>query len=195
MDNKTIEINNSFKKNFQVGEIYNHSELRKFLEENKLFSVKNVAAYSYNRWNKGMMEIHPLLEWINRGEYKYLGENYPYNGIVIHHPQAGIPYKIAEWVEGELTFFNDFISFKEWKESMYDGIKVVDLNSKVIFISEDGKIQQKKILTDTKDGEVVFEEGYSLTYFDSPLGKLMRFNTEGEKFEFGGIKYLITSIN
>jgi len=78
---------------------------------------------------------------------------------------------------------------------MDDGIKVVDLNSKVIFRSEDGKIQQKKILTDTKDGEVVFEEGYSLTYFDSPLGKLMRFKTEGEEFEFGGIKYLITSIN
>jgi len=187
MDDKTIEINNSFKKNFQVGEIYNHSELRKFLEDNKLFSVKNVAAYSYNRWNKGMMEIHPLLEWLNRGEYKYLGENYSYSGIVIHHPQGGIPYKIGEWIEGELKFFNDFITFKEWKESMDDGIKVVDLNSKVIFRSEDGKIQQKKILTDTKDGEVVFEEGYSLTFFDSPLGKLMRFKTEGEKFEFGKI--------
>ena len=35
------------------------------------------------------------------------------------------------------------ITFKEWKESMDDGIKVVDLNSKVIFRSEDGKIQQK----------------------------------------------------
>ena len=55
------------------------------------------------------------------------------------------------------------------------------MNSKVVFLSEDGKIQQKKILTDTKDGEVVFEEGYSLTFFDSPLGKLMRFKTEGEK--------------
>ena len=195
MDDKTIEINNSFKKNFQAGEIYNHSELRKFLEENKLFSVKNVAAYSYNRWNKGMMEIHPLLEWLNRGEYKFLGENHPYSGIVIHHPQGGIPYKIGEWIEGELKFFNDFVTFKEWKESMDDGIKVVDLNSKVIFRSEDGKIQQKKILTDTKDGEVVFEEGYSLTFFDSPLGKLMRFKTEGEKFEFGKINYEIIKIN
>ena len=35
MDDKTIEINNSFKKTFQVGEIYNHSELRKFLEGDK----------------------------------------------------------------------------------------------------------------------------------------------------------------
>ena len=195
MENKKIEINNCFKKNFQIGEVYSHSELRKFLEENRLFSVKNVAAYSYNRWNRGMVEIHPLLEWINRGEYKYFGDNYPYNGIVIHHPQRGIPYKIGEWIEGDLKYYNDFETFKEWKESTYDGIKVVDLNSKVIFKSEDGKIQQKKILTDTKDAEVVFEEGYSLTFFDSPLGKLMRFKTEGEKFEFGKIKYEITTIN
>jgi len=195
MGNKTIEISNFFKKNFKVGEIYRHSELRKFLEENKIFSVKNVAAYSYNRWNKGMVEIHPLLEWINRGEYKYLGECYSYNGIVIHHPQGGIPYKIGEWIDGKLNFLNDFSSFKQWRESMDDGIKVVDLNSKVLFKSEDGKIQQKKILTDTKDGEVVFEEGYSLIYFDSPLGKLMRFKTEGEKFEFGKINYEIIKIN
>ena len=195
MGNKTIEISNFFRNNFQVGEVYRHSELRKFLEENKIFSVKNVAAYSYNRWNKGMVEIHPLLEWINRGEYKFLGECSSYNGIVIHHPQGGIPYKIGEWIDGKLNFLNNFSSFKQWRESMDDGIKVVDLNSKVLFKSEDGKIQQKKILTDTKDGEVVFEEGYSLTFFDSPLGKLMRFKTEGELFEFGGIKYLITSIN
>ena len=64
------------------------------------------------------------------------------------------------------------------------------MNSKVVFLSKDGKIQQKKILTDTKDGEVVFEEGYSLTFFDSPLGKLMRFKTEGEKFGFGKIKLM-----
>jgi hypothetical protein len=169
--------------------------LRKFLEEDSLFSIKNVAAYSYNRWNKGMMEIHPQLEWINRGEYKFLGEEYPYSGIIIHHPQGGIPYKIGKWSNGELNFFNGFITFMEWKNSIDEGIKVVDLNSKVIFKSEDGEIKQKKILTDTKDGEVVFEKGYSLTYFDSQLGKLMRFKTEGETFVFGGIKYLIIHIN
>ena len=123
MDDKTIEINNSFKKNFQVGEIYKHSDVRKFLEDDKLFSVKNVAAYSYNRWNKGMVEIHPLLEWINRGE------NYPFSGIVIHHPQGGLPYKIGKWIEGELELFNNFLTFHEWKESMDNGVKVVDLSN------------------------------------------------------------------
>lgn len=94
-----------------------------------------------------------------------------------------------------MSFYNNFNKFKEWKDSIEVEIKVIDLNSKVIFKSEDGKIQQKKILTDTKDGEVIFEEGYSLTYFDSPLGKLMRFKTEDETFVFGGIKYLIMNIN
>lgn len=194
MENKETEINNLFKKNFREDEIYSHSELRSFLEENKLFSIKNVAAYSYNRWNKGMLEIHPLLEWLNRGEYKYLGENHPFSGIVIHHPQGGIPYKIGEWIKGTLSFYNNFNNFKEWKDSIDDGIKVIDLNSKVVFQSEDGKIQQKKILTDTKDGEVKFEEGYSLTFFDSPLGKVLRFKTEEERFEFGKITYIIKQI-
>lgn len=194
MENKRQEISASFKIRFNKGEIYSHSELREFIEENNLCTVKNVAAYSYNRWNKGMTEIHPLLEWINRGEYKFLGENFSYSGIVIHHPQGGIPYKIADWNEGKLEFISGFKSFKDWKESMEDGIKVIDLNSKVTFISEDGKIEQKKILIDTKDGEIVFEEGYSLTYLESPLGKLMRFKTEGDSFEFGNKIYSITNI-
>ena len=192
---KRKEIFDFFKKKFCVNQVYSHSELRLFLENNKIFSVKNVAAYSYNRWNKGMSEIYPLLEWLNRGEYRYLGENYNYSGIVVHHPQGDIPYKIGEWTNGTLTFYNNFKDFKEWRDSIDFGIKVIDLNSKVIFLSEDGKIQQKKILTDTKDAEITFEEGYSLTFFDSPLGKLMRFKTEGEKFEFGNTVYIIKKIN
>ncbi len=195
MDNKIIEINNLFSKNFNKGELYSHSELRKFVESNKICTVKNVAAYSYNRWNKGMAEIHPLLEWVNRGEYKFLGHYFHYNGIVIHHPQGSIPYKIAEWKLGKLSFYGKFKTFKEWKDSIDEGIKVVDLNSKVIFKSEDGKIEQKKILTDTKDGEVVFEKGYSLTFFNSPLGKQIRYKTEGESFIFGDNKYFITQIS
>lgn len=192
---KEKEIFNLFQKKFNVNEVYSHSELRLFLDNNKIFSIKNVAAYSYNRWNKGMSEIYPLLEWLNRGKYRYLGKNYNYSGIIIHHPQGGIPYKIGEWTDGILSFYNNFSDFKEWRDSIDIGVKVVDLNSKVIFQSDDGKIQQKKILTDTKDGEIIFEEGYSLTFFDSPLGKIIRFKSEGEKFTFGSNTYIITQIS
>ena len=180
--------------NFTEGTIYSHSELRFFFESNKLFSVKNVAAYSYNRWNRGMTDLFPVLEWLTRGTYRFLGYSFEYNGLIIHHPQGGIPYKIGEWEKGKLLFYGGFNSFSEWCESKYDGIKVADLNSKIIFESTDGKKRKKKILTDSRDGETEFEEGYSLTLFDSPLGNLLRFKVEGDQFNFGNFKYIIKYI-
>jgi hypothetical protein len=195
MENRKEEIYNLFKQNFNKREVYSHSLLRNFLESHKIFSIKNVAAYSYNRWNKGMSDIQPMLEWLNRGEYRYLGQNYPFNGIVIHHPQGGIPYKIAEWKDGFITYYNHYKDFQEWRESIDDGIKVVDLNSKVIFQTEEGKLFQKKILTDVRTNEITFEEGYSVIYFDSPLGKIIRFKTEGDRFTFGENEFIITEIS
>jgi hypothetical protein len=192
IDNRKLSDLNA---NFNEGQIYSHSELRAFFESNKLFSIKNVAAYSYNRWNRGMSDISPVLEWINRGTYRYLGANFEYNGIIIHHPQGGIPYKIGYWENGRLLFIGGFDSFVDWRNSRENGIKVADLNSKIVFESSDGKITQKKILTDSRDDDVKFEEGYSLTLFDSTLGKLLRFKGEGDTFEFGEFKYTIKQIN
>lgn len=192
IDNRKLSDLNA---NFNKGQIYSHSELRAFFESNKIFSIKNVAAYSYNRWNRGMLDISPVLEWINRGTYRYLGANFEYNGIIIHHPQGGIPYKIGYWENGRLLFIGGFDSFVDWRNSKENGIKVADLNSKIVFESSDGKITQKKILTDSRDDDVKFEEGYSLTLFDSTLGKLLRFKGEGDTFEFGEFKYTIKQIN
>ena len=59
IDNRKLSELNA---NFNESQIYSHSELRAFFESNKLFSIKNVAAYSYNRWNRGMSDIFPVLE-------------------------------------------------------------------------------------------------------------------------------------
>lgn len=48
--------------------------------------------YCYNLTNKGKIN-DPILakfnifEWISRGKYKYLGENYPYTGLIISNPR------------------------------------------------------------------------------------------------------------
>lgn len=48
--------------------------------------------YCYNLTNKGKID-NPILadfkifEWISRGKYKYLGENYPYTGLIIRNPK------------------------------------------------------------------------------------------------------------
>ena len=94
-----------------------------------------------------------------------------------------------------MVFFGGFDSFSDWCNSKENGIKVADLNSKIVFVSSDGKITQKKILTDSRDDDIKFEEGYSLTLFDSTLGKLLRFKGEGDTFEFGNFNYIIKQIN
>jgi hypothetical protein len=33
------------------------------------------------------LEKFKILEWLARGKYKYLGENYPYTGVVISNPR------------------------------------------------------------------------------------------------------------
>ena len=186
-----VDLNNSF----TVGNIYTTSELSFFLDPHELFSIKNVAAYSYNRWNKGMNHIFPVLEWLTRGSYKFLGYGIDYNGIITHYPKGDITYKIGEWIKGDYTLYNEFNSFEDWAKSNYEGIKIAEKNSKIIFESLDGKISQKKNLIESKDDSVQFIEGYSLTLIDSPLGKLLRFKTEGDIFKFGENEFIIKSIS
>jgi len=48
--------------------------------------------YCYNMANKGKLadaslEKFNIFEWISRGKYRYLGENYPYSGLVLSNPR------------------------------------------------------------------------------------------------------------
>jgi len=48
IDTKNQMLNN-LSASFTKGQVNSHSELRFFLESNKLFSLKNIAVYSHNR--------------------------------------------------------------------------------------------------------------------------------------------------
>lgn len=184
-----------FSDQFTQGKIYGHDELRSFLEEQQDAVVKNVAAYTYNRWNKGMSEINPLLEWVDRAQYKYLGSNFPYSGMVIHSPQGGRSYKIGEWINGDFNFYGNFTTFKEWVKSLDDeNFRVAGIGSKVIIQSSDGTIIQQRILTDIKTESPEFTSGYAHTYFKSTLGQLLFNKTISEEFKFGDKIYCIQSI-
>lgn len=48
--------------------------------------------YCYNLTNKGktddpILAEFKMFEWISRGKYKYLGENYPYTGLIVSNPK------------------------------------------------------------------------------------------------------------
>lgn len=56
--------------------------------------------YCYNRLNNGIKFNKHLFEFINRNSYKYLGENYPYNGKIFHGPQRQKERVCGEWKNG-----------------------------------------------------------------------------------------------
>ena len=59
--------------------------------------------YCYNRTNKGAAD-KPLFEWLDDGQYRYLGEGYPYTGAVYSRPQgSGVDTVVGHWQEGVHT--------------------------------------------------------------------------------------------
>ena len=60
--------------------------------------------YCYNRLNNGIdfgNYLH-IFEYLTRSSYKYLGENYPYNGKIYHKPKSGQEIVVGEWVNGTI---------------------------------------------------------------------------------------------
>jgi hypothetical protein len=64
--------------------------------------------YCYNRINMGIdfeNYLH-IFEYLGNGLYRYLGENYLYNGKINHKPKGGNEGIIGEWVNGVMTRFD-----------------------------------------------------------------------------------------
>ena len=184
-------MENLFSK-LKVGDIYKWQEIKSILEENG-YKNFNVTALTYNRWNKGMNEIEPLFEWMEQGMYKYLGANYPYSGIVSHFPQGEYQeFQIAEWNNGELKFLNpDINNFVDWKNSRYEGLRIITINSMVTAEVNDKTVI--KLMLSTESGGTY--KGYGKIGIRSQLAKLLLHGKEGDVFDFNNNKYEILSID
>ena len=70
-----------------IGHISTTSELKDFIQ--KQYAIKNGSIipsdYCYNRVNDGITLTKPtLLEYVEYGNYRLLGKDYPYDGVVYH---------------------------------------------------------------------------------------------------------------
>ena len=85
------------------------------------------SAYCYNRWSEGISKINRmcifeyLYEAKDERKYKYIGEDYPYNGKVYHFPKSGDKKCIGECINGVFTeyevgddYMNDVIVRGSW---------------------------------------------------------------------------------
>ncbi|OEH92685.1 DUF7225 domain-containing protein [Bacillus solimangrovi] len=69
-----------------------------------------LSDYCYNRYNKGIVFDKHLFQYINRNSYKYIGENYPYTGLIFHKPKGkDVEDVVGEWNNGKKTIFEELI--------------------------------------------------------------------------------------
>ncbi|GGE79435.1 DUF7225 domain-containing protein [Priestia taiwanensis] len=90
------------------GEIFSSSELKEMLVARFQTNRGSVipSDFCYNRFNHGARFTKHLFVYITRSEYKYVGENYGYTGLIFHKPQGvGEEFVIGEWLNGELLLY------------------------------------------------------------------------------------------
>ena len=92
-------------KNEVVGTVFDTSTIVNMVCDNFNRSKDSInpADYCYNKWNAGMPSKEKrccLFEYLGAKTYKYLGENYQYNGKVYHKTKSGIEKCVGEWVDG-----------------------------------------------------------------------------------------------
>jgi hypothetical protein len=61
------------------------------------FNLINKAPYSF---------CYPMFEWVDQGQYKYLGPNYPYTGPIFWRPVEG-ERQVGEWKDGDCYLRKD----------------------------------------------------------------------------------------
>jgi len=80
-----------------LGNIYSRSEIIYMVKTKYGVNEGSIipSDYCYNLTNKGKtddasLDKFKIFEWISRGKYRYLGENYPYVGPVYSNPRKPV---------------------------------------------------------------------------------------------------------
>ena len=99
-------------KDCRIGTIFSFGEIRSMVIHKFGCNPESVipSDYCYNRINNGIdfdNYLH-IFEYINRNQYKYLGEGYAYTGKILHKPKGGYEVIVGEWKDGKVAK-NDII--------------------------------------------------------------------------------------
>ncbi|WP_090792590.1 DUF7225 domain-containing protein [Pelagirhabdus alkalitolerans] len=96
-----------------------------------------ISDYCYNLYNKGIAFDRHLFERINRATYKYLGENYPYTGLIFQRPRGSEDDQIVgEWQQGKKTINTDLedgaISTEQMKKLFEEYSRILNYEINVL---------------------------------------------------------------
>jgi hypothetical protein len=193
------ELEAFFVEHFNVNQVYSSQEIRHLFQEATIPipNAGNPTAFTYNRWNIGMTKTFTVFEYLGNAEYRYLGLNFPFNGIVIHCPQNNQTeaYAIAIYENGVCTFLNNEInSFDEWKnhQDNQDEI-VVSLECFVTLTSHTGQEFRCLIIQNPIDGRTT-TNGFGHVRIDSNLGQQLLWKRVNDQIIINNNTYKINSI-
>ena len=88
----------------KIGSVVNSSQIKESLRLKYGLNERSVifSDYCYNRINAGIKFDKHIFEYIEKGKYRYLGENYSYTGLIYSKP-LGHDKEIVmgEWKNGK----------------------------------------------------------------------------------------------
>ena len=89
-----------------VGRAVSPSAIIKALKHETKASSIILSDYCYNRRNDGIKFDKHIFQYIDHNKYKYLGENYPFTGLIIHKPKgAKNEFIVGEWILGRKIMY------------------------------------------------------------------------------------------
>ena len=121
--------------NDKVGSIVTSSQVRDELSKKYGTNASSIilSDYCYNRINLGIKFNKYIFEYLGRDTYKYLGEDYPYTGLIYAKPIGqNKEHIVGEWNKGELVMNeipNDWIGLDQSKyllEQIFNNQKAFD---------------------------------------------------------------------
>lgn len=83
--------------------IYRTGEIRSELEHRFGTNRDSVipSDYCYNRWNHGVNTQTPILVWLGKGRYRFIGPDQPYIGPILGRPRGtSADQVVGECIDG-----------------------------------------------------------------------------------------------
>ena len=91
-----------------IGRFVSTSEIKDALKLKYGTNASSIipSDYCYNRINGGIKFNKHIFQWLDHNTYRYLGEKYPFTGLIFHKPaNQNIELIIGEWINGRKIIY------------------------------------------------------------------------------------------
>ena len=92
------------------GRLHTAQEMKSELEQRYGTNPTSVipSDYCYNRWNYGVTTQKPILIRVGVGEYRFIGPDQPYTGLIYGRPRGEVEDQVVgEWKNGQQKLYSN----------------------------------------------------------------------------------------